>query len=149
VVVAAPSLIAGRPVAEPRDLLALPWLQELGTSEMSKWMHDHGVFAPREDTLTHLPGHLVLEAVRKGDGASLSTRVNVERDIEAGRLLVLFEEDHPGLGYHIVVRPGVMRPPLRAFVAWLRRHASLGARSGAPSAAPEHDPDQGVLMPRR
>ena len=123
VLVAAPSLVAGRRIAEPRDVLALPWLQELGTSEMSNWMRDHGVVAPRGDTLTHLPGHLVLEAVRNGDGVSLSTRVNVERDIEAGRLLVLFEEDHPGLGYYIVTRPGVMRPPLKAFVAWLRRHA--------------------------
>ncbi len=66
---------------------------------------------------------MVLEAVRNGDGVSLSTRVNVERDIDAGRLSVLFEEDHPGLGYYIVHRPGVMRPPLRAFVGWLRRHA--------------------------
>lgn len=129
-------------------MLALPWLQELGTSEMSNWMRDHGVVAPRGDSLTHLPGHLVLEAVRNGDGVSLSTRVNVERDIEAGRLLVLFEEDDPGLGYHIVVRPGVMRPPLKAFVAWLRRHASLGPRSGGQAVAPGHDQDQGFLIRR-
>lgn len=123
VVVAAPSLIAGRPVSEPRDLLGLPWFQELGTNEMSNWMRDHGVVGPRADTLTHLPGHLVLEALRGGEGVSLSTRVNVERDIEAGRLVVLFEEDDPGLGYHLVMRSGVLRPPLKAFVAWLRRHA--------------------------
>lgn len=115
---------------------------------MSNWMRDHGVVAPRGDSLTHLPGHLVLEAVRNGDGVSLSTRVNVERDIEAGRLLVLFEEDDPGLGYHIVVRPGVMRPPLKAFVAWLRRHASLGPRSGGQAVAPGHDQDQGFLIRR-
>ncbi len=123
VLVAAPELIAGRRISEPRDILGLPWLQEFGTSEMSNWMRDHGVVAPRGDTLTHLPGHLVLEGVRSGDGVSLSTRVNVERDIAAGRLQVLFEEEHPGLGYHIVTRPGVMRPPLRAFVLWLRHHA--------------------------
>lgn len=148
VLVAAPGLVAGRRVAEPRDVLGLPWLQELGTSEMSNWMRDHGVVAPRGDSLIHLPGHLVLEAVRNGDGVSLSTRVNVERDIEAGRLLVLFEEDNPGLGYHIVTRPGVMRPPLGAFVAWLRRHEDLGPRSGGPTVAPGHDPDQGVLIRR-
>ena len=77
-------------------MLGLPWLQELGTSEMSNWMRDHGVVATAGDTLTHLPGHLVLEAVRNGDGVSLSTRVNVERDLAAGRLLVLFEEAEPG-----------------------------------------------------
>jgi LysR family glycine cleavage system transcriptional activator len=65
----------------------------------------------------------VLEAVRRGDGVSISTRVNVERDIAAGRLLVLFEDEEPGVGYPVVTRPGVLRPPLKAFVAWLRRHA--------------------------
>lgn len=122
VMVAAPALIAGRPVAEPRDLLGLPWLQELGTSEMSEWMRDHGIVARRPESLAHLPGHLLLEALRNGDGVSVTTRVSVERDLEAGRLTVLFEEEFPGLGYHIVTRPGVMRPPLRVFVAWLRRH---------------------------
>jgi len=122
VVVAAPALIGTRRIAEPRDLLGLPWLQELGTSEMSTWMHDHGFGAHRPESLAHLPGHLLLEALRNGDGVSVTTRVSVERDLEAGRLTVLFEEDHRGLGYHVVTRPGVMRPPLRAFVAWLRRH---------------------------
>ena len=122
VVVAAPALIGARRIAEPRDLLGLPWLQELGTSEMSTWMHDHGFGAHRPESLAHLPGHLLLEALRNGDGVSVTTRVSVERDLEAGRLTVLFEEDHRGLGYHVVTRPGVMRPPLRAFVAWLRRH---------------------------
>lgn len=152
VVVAAPALLVGRRVAEPRDLLGLPWFQELGTSEMSNWMRDHGVVGPREDTLTHLPGHLVLEALRNGEGVSISTRVNVERDIESGRLAVLFEEDDPGLGYHVVTRPGVMRPPLKAFVAWLRRHASLphaatGTGNDGGTDA-RHDPDQGVLIRR-
>ena len=37
---------------------------------------------------------------------------------------MLFEEDAGAeLGYFIVTRPGVMRPPLKAFVAWLKRHA--------------------------
>jgi LysR family glycine cleavage system transcriptional activator len=142
VVVAAPSLINGRKVAEPHDLLDLPWLQELGTSEMSNWMRDHGVVSPRKESLTHLPGHLVLEAVRNGDGVSISTRVNVERDLGAGRLKVLFEEKIPELGYHIVTKPGVMRPPLKHFVAWLRRHARPGATA-------RHDPDQGIRISGR
>ncbi len=73
--------------------------------------------------MTHLPGHLVLEGLRNGDGVSLTTTAVIERELAAGRLKVLFEEARPGLGYYIVTRPGVMRPPLKAFVAWLRRHA--------------------------
>jgi LysR family glycine cleavage system transcriptional activator len=123
VLVGAPSLIGERRIAEPSDILELPWLQELGTSEMSAWLRDRGVDAPRKENLTHLPGHLVLEALRNGDGVSLMTTAVVERELASGALKVLFEEARPGLGYYIVTRPGVMRPPLKAFVAWLRRHA--------------------------
>ena len=130
VLVAAPSLIGERRIADHRDILDLPWMQELGTTEMSAWLRDHGVIADRKPNVIHLPGHLVLEAVRNGDGVSLSTRVNVERDLAAGRLVVLFEEAEPGLGYYIVTRPGVQRPALRTFLAWLRR------QTPRPAAAP-------------
>jgi len=123
VLVAAPSLIGERRIADHGDVLDLPWMQELGTTEISAWLRDHGVIADRKPNVIHLPGHLVLEAVRNGDGVSLSTRVNVEQDLAAGRLVVLFEETEPGLGYYIVTRPGVQRPALKTFVAWLRRQA--------------------------
>lgn len=123
VLVGAPELIGGRRVADYSDILGFPWLQELGTTEMSAWLGEHGVVADRRPTVIHLPGHLVLEAVRNGDGVTLAARVNVERDLAAGRLVVLFEEAEPGLGYHIVTRPGVQRPALRTFLGWLRRQA--------------------------
>jgi LysR family transcriptional regulator, glycine cleavage system transcriptional activator len=123
VLVAAPSLIGKRRITSPEDILDLPWLQEIGTSEITQWLRGHGVIVPKMENITHLPGHLVLEAVRSGDGVSLSTRVNVERDLAAGRLVVLFEQSQPGLGYHLVTRPGVQRPALRTFTAWLRREA--------------------------
>ena len=124
VLVGAPSLVGtSRRIDDLRDILHLPWLQELGTNEMSAWLLEHGIVAERKANVIHLPGHLVLEAVRNGEGVSLSTRVNVERDLAAGRVVVLHEEDAPGRGYHIVTRPGVQRPPLKAFIAWLHRQA--------------------------
>ncbi len=123
VMVGAPSLLGARRISEPRDLLDLPWLQELGTSEMSAWFRDRGVVTPKKENVTHLPGHLVLEGLRNGDGVSVTARALVEGELENGRLVVLFEDVLPGLGYFIVTRPGVMRPPLKAFVRWLRRHA--------------------------
>jgi LysR family glycine cleavage system transcriptional activator len=122
VLVAAPSLVGERVIRDAADVADLPLMQELGTSEISAWLTRRGVTAQRRKVV-HLPGHLVLEGLRRGDGASLSTRAVVERDIAAGVLTVLFEEGEPDLGYYIVTRPGVMRPPLKAFVSWLRRHA--------------------------
>ena len=126
VLVGAPSLIGERTITEPRDILDLPWLQELGTSEMSNWLRDRGVVAPKTGNVDAPARPLVIEALRNGDGVSLTTRAVVERDLAAGQLKVLFEDIEPDLGYYIVTRPGVLRPPLKAFVAWLRRHAVTG-----------------------
>jgi LysR family glycine cleavage system transcriptional activator len=124
VLVAAPSLIGDRRITEPRDILDLPWLQELGTSEMSTWLRDRGVVTPKKENITHMPGHLVIEGLRNGDGVSATSRLLVEAELADGRLVTLFEDAPPDLGYYIVTRPGVQRPPLRTFVAWLKRHAT-------------------------
>lgn len=130
VLVGAPALIGDRTIAEPNDILDLPWMQELGTSEMSSWLRNRGILAPKTENITHLPGHLILEGLRNGDGVSLTTTVVVEPELASGRLRVLFEDPRDDLGYFIVTRPGVMRPPLKAFVAWLRRHARPRAAPG-------------------
>ena len=127
VLVGAPSLIGDRAIAEPADIIDLPWLQEFGTSEMSAWLESRGVLAPKKEDITHLPGHLVLEGLRNGDGVSLTAAVLVEPELASGRLKVLFEESAVEVAYWIVTRPGVLRPPVKAFVGWLRRHARARA----------------------
>lgn len=122
VVVAAPALVGDRRVEDPAALLDFPWLQESGTNEVSTWLTRHGVVPSRKVAVTHLPGHLAIEAVRRGDGINAAARVLIADDIASGRLVVLFADGAPGAGYHIVTRPGIQRPPLRAFVTWLRRH---------------------------
>jgi LysR family glycine cleavage system transcriptional activator len=90
---------------------------------MSNWLRQRGVLAPKTGNITHLPGHMLLEALRSGEGVTATSMTFVERDVAEGRLVVLFEDMRPDAGYYIVTRPGVMRPPLKAFVGWLRRHA--------------------------
>lgn len=122
VVVAAPSLIGDRQIKQPADLLKFPWLQELGTNEMQDWLSRHGVEVGPHPGNAHLPGYMVLEAARAGEGVACSTRVNVERDIAAGALVELFA-GRPGsddTGYHLVRAPGPMRPAVARFVEWLR-----------------------------
>ncbi|MGY9046568.1 MAG: LysR family transcriptional regulator [Rhodobacterales bacterium] len=120
VVVAAPSLIGDLDPQGPEDLLNFPWLQELGTSESSLWLAGRAVSGLRTKGVIHVPGNLVLDGARSGQGVAISTRLSVEADLRAGRLRLLFEEADEN-GYHIVTAPGVMRPPLRDFVIWLRR----------------------------
>jgi LysR family glycine cleavage system transcriptional activator len=63
----------------------------------------------------------MLDGARDGQGIAVTVRAFVEADIQSGRLVLLAEEDRKGAGYHIVTRPGVQRPPLKAFVRWLKQ----------------------------
>jgi len=120
VVVAAPELVAGRRIADPSDLTDLPWLQELGASESTRWLQRQGVARDNVGNSVQVPGNLMLDGARNGQGVAVIVRLFVEADIVAGRLQVLFEEPSDA-GYHIVTRPGVLRPAAKAFVQWLRR----------------------------
>lgn len=118
-VVAAPQLVEGRSVTCPEDLLDLPWLEELGTTEAGKWRRDHGGQGALRTRVT-LPGNLLLDAVREGQGVAAAVRPFAAADLKSGRLVELFCSDD-GRGYHIVTSPGALRPQARVFAAWLRR----------------------------
>jgi LysR family transcriptional regulator, glycine cleavage system transcriptional activator len=121
VVVGASSLIGDRKVTKPGDIIDYPWLQEYGTNELTIWLESQGVFPKGKLNITHLPGYMVLEGLRRGEGISATAKVFIEADIAAGNLQVLFEDGiYTGAGYHLVTRPGVKRPPLKAFIKWLR-----------------------------
>jgi LysR family glycine cleavage system transcriptional activator len=123
VVVAATTLVGEHEIRSPADLRPFPWLQELGTNEATEWFAEHGVSQDRKHGLTAMPGNLMIEAARQGQGVAITARLFVEPDIAAGRVRLLFE-DRRKKGYYLVTRPGVMRPPLRHFVSWLRREAA-------------------------
>jgi LysR family glycine cleavage system transcriptional activator len=121
-VVGAPSLFKGETPSEPRDLIRYPWLDELGTTESSSWLAAHGLENEKVLSRTQVPGNLMLDGARNGHGIAVSTRIAVAEDLEAGRLVAVFE-DRPEAGYHLVTRPGVQRAPLKAFLRWIRRQA--------------------------
>lgn len=120
VVVAAPSLVEGRTIETPADLTGLPWLEEAGVSEATRWLQRQGLDQTNQRGRVQVPGNLLLDGARDGQGVAVIVRHFVERDIEAGRLVELFEDDRRS-GYHIVTREGVLRPSAKAFVRWLRR----------------------------
>lgn len=127
-VVASPQLCAGRRIEGVADLADLPWLQELGTTEATGFLEKHGVARVTSVGLTSLPGNLMLDAARDGQGVAVIARVFVEPDIAAGRLTLLFQDEERE-GYFLVTHPGVQRPAARAFAAWAVRQGKA-ARSG-------------------
>lgn len=123
VVVAAPSLV-GEGTFPVLDALAdFPWLEEFGTSESTRWLNRYGVPEGAKHGLLQVPGNLLLDGARDGQGVAVTVRAFVARDIAAGRLRELHREKDEA-GYHIVTRPGALRPILKDFVRWLRREAS-------------------------
>ncbi len=122
VVVAAPTLVGTREISSPADLREYHWLQELGTNEATDWFALHGVDRDAGHGYASLPGNLMLEAARAGQGIAITAGIFVAQDVEAGRLRILFEDTRK-TGYFLVTRPGVLRPPLKAFTTWLRREA--------------------------
>lgn len=120
--VGAPSLVGDDPPRDPEALAGFPWIQELGTHEASNWLARRGVADIRRGGLLTVPGNLMLDAARTGQGIAVTTRIAAQADLDAGRLIALFEEDSDN-GYYLVTRPGPQRPPLRKFTAWLKREA--------------------------
>lgn len=120
VVVGAPVLVGETAYADLAALARFPWMEEFGNSESTSWLQKHGV-TERAGSLLQVPGNLLVDGARDGQGIAVTVRKFVERDIEAGRLRVLHEERVAGSGYHIVTRDGIMRAPLKSFVTWLKR----------------------------
>lgn len=126
VVLGAPSLIGTGILPTIEDLTDFPWLEEFGTTEASRWLTRRGLKRQLGHGLTQVPGNLLLDGVRDGQGVAVTVRAFVERDIAAGRLRVIETEDQPEMGYHIVTRPGAMRPVLKDFVRWIKREGAAG-----------------------
>lgn len=129
VVVAAPALFNGKTPCTPEELADYPLLQEVGTNELVEWLTALGMDPAKRLRTTHLPGNLLLSAVRDAQGIGATARAFVEDDIAAGRLISLFEDkSDPRSGYYLIRRPGVARPAVKKFRSWILREA---VRSGA------------------
>jgi LysR family glycine cleavage system transcriptional activator len=126
VIVAAPVLLQGNTQLSPAELAEYPWLEELGATESTAWLKSYGVDRSTHLRRIQLPGNLMLDGLRAGQGVAITVRQFVEDDLKSGRLIELYCEPDQR-GYHIVTRPGVQRPAVREFVRWLRRQkAAVG-----------------------
>jgi len=120
VVVAAPSLVGDTEFRCLDQLADYPWLMDAGLSEANNWLSGIGTLDKLSKGSIQLPGNLLLDGARDGQGIAVTIRAFSEKDIAAGRLRMLFESDTVK-GYHIVTRPGVQRETVKTFLKWLRK----------------------------
>jgi LysR family glycine cleavage system transcriptional activator len=122
VVIAAPELVPPGAVRTLDELAGFPWLQELGTNEATAFLHKNGLTRTGDAGFVSLPGNLMLDAARDGQGIAVIARAFVEGDITSGRLVVL-HEDSEREGYFLVTPAGVQRPAVQAFCDWALRQS--------------------------
>ncbi len=123
VVVAAPELVGDKAFEHKSELADFPWLQELGTTESSDWLRRNGATHLKGVGWIDVPGNLLLEGARTGQGIMVTARYFAEEDIQSGRLRLLFEEDYDK-GYFLITRPGLQRPSVREFRKWILREVT-------------------------
>ncbi len=122
IIIGTPALVGERDLSDPSALVDLPWLQELGTNEAAEWFTYHGVVPERPLTVNHMPGNLIMDAVRRGDGITYTARAFFQEDLSAGKVIELFSEPAFGI-YYVETVPEQRRPAVQSFVDWLLSRA--------------------------
>ena len=72
--------------------------------------------------INHMPGNLIMEAVRRGDGITYTARAFFRDDLQSGKVVELFSDSASGI-YFIETGPGALRPAVRTFANWLKGKA--------------------------
>ncbi len=122
VVIGTPSLVNEKALDKPAMLKDVPWLEELGMNYVADWFERRGVRLDRPLMISHMPGNLIMQAVRRGDGITRTIRAFFAEEIQSGKMTVLHSE--PAFGaFYIVTAPGVIRPAVKTFLDWLNSKA--------------------------
>lgn len=122
VVIGTPSLVGNQTYDDPAALVDMPWLEELGTNGVADWFEHRGVTPGRPLMISQMPGNLIMQAVRRGDGITHTVRAFFKEEVRAGNIVELFLEPAFAV-FYIVTAPGVMRPAVKTFVNWLEGKA--------------------------
>lgn len=113
-------LIGSRKPSKPLELLDFPILQEHASVEFDLWMDKVGIPRDAPRNVIRLPGNMLLEGIRRGDGIGATAPPFIIDDLRSGALVPLFDDPIPNIGYYISTLPGVQRPALRSFIRWLK-----------------------------
>ncbi|MEM7169845.1 MAG: LysR substrate-binding domain-containing protein [Pseudomonadota bacterium] len=120
-VVASRDLIGDRMFSEPSELLDYPLLQEHASVEFDLWLKKVGISPNTERKVIRVPGNMLLDGIRRGDGIGATVPAFVTDELNSGKLVALFDDPIPNIGYYLVTLPGARRPALKLFIRWLLR----------------------------
>ena len=111
-------------VRQPEDLLDLPW-QRWRARSLTEWLLARGVKVGERPNITYLPGILMRDALLEGQGIGIVAQAQFREHLESGRLVqLMIDETTANCGFHIVHPKGPIRPPVAAFISWLKKEAA-------------------------
>ena len=126
--VASPKLVGNTDISDPAQLLNYAWLQELGTEEVAYWFGLHGLAGKAPTTVSHMPGNLIVDAVKRGDAVSFTAMSFFEEELQRGELLAFFPFREFGI-YYLEWNADTARPAVKTVVNWLLRQKEKDRRS--------------------
>ena len=120
-VVASSELIGNRVLKHPDELLEFTLLQEHASVEFDLWLEKVGIPPDAERRVVRMPGNMLLDGIRRGDGIGATVPAFIADDLKSGQLVALFDDPIPQIGYYLVMLPGPVRPATRLFMQWLSK----------------------------
>ncbi|WP_259782302.1 transcriptional regulator GcvA [Aestuariispira ectoiniformans] len=121
----------------PRDLLRYPLMlrnNEERTATWQEWFLRAGVENPQLADGPRFPDtNMALQAALADQGVALVRSAHVGDDLEAGRLIRLFDVDYPSASAYYLVCPKGRenQPKIKAFREWLQEEAAAARSSYA------------------
>lgn len=120
-VVASGDLIGKRVLKEPSELLDFTLLQEHASVEFDLWLEKVGVSPNANRRVVRMPGNMLLDGIRRGDGIGATVPAFIVDELRSGKLIALFDDPIPEIGYYMVTLPGAVRPAAKSFMGWLSK----------------------------
>lgn len=113
-----------RRAASPLELLCGNRLHYRGMAEWQQWLQSSGLVMQRsQQDLIFDDQHIILEAVKEGQGVALMDRTLVEDELRNGQIVQIHPHIHsPRDGYRFLCRPDLFetKPITRKFLLWLQ-----------------------------
>jgi LysR family glycine cleavage system transcriptional activator len=104
-------------------LTHLPWLQELGVSEIKGWFFRRGLTRDLPSRVSEMPGNLIMDALQRGEAVAYVVCDWVLSDIANGALHELWPERERG-AYYMQTRTAAEDGATAVFVDWLKNEAA-------------------------
>ncbi len=120
-VVASRDLIGKRTLIEPSELLDFTLLQEHASVEFDLWLEKVGISPDVNRRVVRMPGNMLLDGIRRGDGIGATVPAFIVDELRSGKLVALFDDPIPEIGYYMVTLPGTVRPAAKSFMRWLSK----------------------------